>query len=63
MEKETQRDVLCPIALNDSWKTCDWEGPLRKQIQKYNILDFSEWRSEERLKEQFGKLKDGLQVY
>ena len=30
LSSELGRDVLCPIALDDAWKTCDWPGPLRK---------------------------------
>ncbi|MEW8073358.1 MAG: toll/interleukin-1 receptor domain-containing protein [Candidatus Thiodiazotropha sp.] len=41
LEKDLKRDVLCPITLDDAWKYCDWPGPLRNQIMKYNVLDFS----------------------
>jgi len=42
LEKETGRDVLCPVALDDSWKDSEWEKRLMEQIMKYNILEFSE---------------------
>ncbi len=42
VEKQEDRDVLCPIALDDAWKTATWRGPLQFQIQDYNILDFSD---------------------
>ncbi len=42
VEKQEGRDVLCPIALDDAWKTTTWRGPLQFQIQDYNILDFSD---------------------
>ncbi len=57
------RDVLCPIALDDSWEDSDWEGPLRKQIQKYNILDFSGWQDEAEMDVAFQKLIDGLGLF
>lgn len=63
LEKELGRDVLCPVALDDSWKTCDWPGPLRKQIMKYNILDFSNWRDPASFDRQFKKLLDGLALF
>jgi hypothetical protein len=58
IEKQHKRDVICPIALDDSWKTADWPGPLRRQIEDYHILDFSS-PSEG----QFAKLIDGLNLY
>ena len=44
LEKETGRDVLCPVALDGSWKECRWPERLREQIEEYNILDFSDWK-------------------
>lgn len=63
LEKELKRDVLCPVALDDSWKTCDWPGPLRRQIEDYNILDFSAWQETEFFDRQFEKLVDGLDLF
>jgi len=57
LEKEEKRDVLCPIALDDSWKSCDWPGPLRRQVMDYNILDFSD---PEAFDGQFEKLVGGI---
>ena len=34
LEKELSRDVLCPIALDDSWKKSRWPERLREQIQE-----------------------------
>lgn len=50
--------VLCPIALDDSWKDADWRGPLKFQIQDYTILDFSKPRQFDSM---FDRLHDGLQ--
>jgi len=58
LEKELKRDVLCPVALDDSWRSCPWPGPLRKQIEKYNVLDFSK-----NIETQFAKLKEGLGLF
>ena len=38
LEKVLKRDVLCPVALDDAWKTCDWPGPLRRQTEDYEGL-------------------------
>jgi uncharacterized protein YjbI with pentapeptide repeats len=63
LEVETGRDVLCPIALDDSWKDCKWPARLREQIMEYNILDFSEWRDEDKFRRTFGRLVDGLDLF
>lgn len=63
LEIETKRDVLCPIALDDSWKDCDWPERLREQIMEYNILDFSEWRDEDNFRLMFSRLLDGLDLF
>jgi hypothetical protein len=63
MEKELGRDVLCPVALDASWKTSKWPGPLRRQIEDYHVLDFSHWRDAEVFKQQFGKLVEGLRLF
>jgi len=63
LEKEKKKHVLCPVALDDSWKTCSWEARLMEQIKKYNILDFSNWQDDQFFSRQFQKLKDGLQIF
>jgi TIR domain/Pentapeptide repeats (8 copies) len=63
LEKKLRRHVICPVALDDAWKTCAWSGPLRTQIKKYNVLDFSEWRESGLLDRQFGRLVEGLGLF
>jgi uncharacterized protein YjbI with pentapeptide repeats len=63
LEKETGRDVLCPVALDDSWKSSRWPERLMEQVKEYNILDFSEWEDESKFGRTFGKLIDGLGLY
>jgi len=63
LEKELGRDVLCPIALDDSWKNCDWPKVLRQQIVDYNILDFSKWKNDAEFAKMFRKLIDGLELF
>jgi hypothetical protein len=62
LEKELGRDVLCPVALDAAWKTCRWPGPLRRQIEDYHVLDFSQWRERDFFNKQFDKLLDGLRL-
>jgi uncharacterized protein YjbI with pentapeptide repeats len=63
LEIETKRDVLCPVALDDSWKACDWPERLREQIMEYNILDFSGWRDKDNFRRAFTRLLDGLDLF
>jgi len=63
LEKELNRDVMCPVALDDAWKTCSWPGPLRRQIEDYHILDFARWQDADFLTRQFQKLIEGLRLF
>ena len=63
LEKDIGRYVICPIALDDSWKQAPWPNVLMNQIKKYNILDFSEWRDEEKFQKQYAKLLKGLNIF
>jgi len=63
LEKEIERDVLCPVALDDSWKTSPWPERIMEQVKEYNILDFSLWSDDDKFKNMFGKLIDGLNLY
>lgn len=63
LEVETKHDVLCPVALDDSWKACRWPERLREQIMEYNILDFSEWKDEDKFRRMFSRLLDGLDLF
>jgi uncharacterized protein YjbI with pentapeptide repeats len=63
LEKELGRDVLCPIALDDSWKTCNWPERIKEQIMEYNILDFSNWEEDDELDVMFKRLIDGLDMF
>lgn len=63
LEKELKKDILCPLALDDSWKDCDWPEMLRDQIEKYNILDFSAWQNPNSFQRMFAKLLNGLDLF
>jgi hypothetical protein len=63
LEKKLNRDVLCPVALDDSWKGCDWPDKLKAQIKKYHILDFSNWQDDDFFASQFNKLIEGLHIF
>jgi uncharacterized protein YjbI with pentapeptide repeats len=63
LEKEMGRDILCPVALDDSWKSSRWPKRLMEQIMEYNILDFSGWQDDVKFEGMFRKLIDGLELF
>ncbi len=63
LEKEMKKDVLCPVALDDSWKNGPWAKRIMEQIMEYNILDFSEWKDDAKFENAFNKLINGLELF
>lgn len=63
LEKQYGRHVLCPIALDASWKDANWSPILMNQIKKYNVLDFSDWKNERKMGELFNRLLKGLDIF
>ena len=61
--KELNRDVLCPIALDDSWKSARWPARLMEQIMEYNILDYSNWEDDKSFEQVFNKMINGLDMF
>ncbi|HET9907221.1 MAG TPA: toll/interleukin-1 receptor domain-containing protein [Anaerolineales bacterium] len=63
LEKDLSHDVLCPVALDDSWKNSSWPRRIMEQVMEYNILDFSAWKEDDKFGVTFKKLIDGLQLF
>ena len=63
LEKEMERDVLCPVSLDDSWKDSRWPKRVMEQITEYNIVDFSAWQDDSKFDGMFRKLIDGLELF
>ncbi len=65
MEKEINRDVLCPVALDEEWKkpSGSWSQVLMDQVMKYNILDFSHWEDDASFNTLFERLVEGLDLF
>ncbi len=63
LEKELGRDALCPIALDDSWKSSNWPARIMEQVTEYNILDFSRWEDKQTFESKFAKLLSGLDLF
>jgi hypothetical protein len=58
-----QRDVLCPVALDESWKSGRWPKRIMEHIMEYSILDFSKWKDDRNFDKVFRKLVDGLDLF
>ena len=63
LEKEIGKDVLCPIALDDSWESAKWPARLMEQIKEYNILDYSKWNDDNAFEKVFNKMLSGLDMF
>ena len=60
LEKELKRPVLCPLALDQAWRTCDWPMWLRSKIENYNVLDYSKPSA---IVEMMPRLLKGLNIH
>jgi len=63
LEKDLGQDVLCPIALDDGWKTSKWPLRLREQVEEYNILDFHDWQDPGVYEKMFERLLHGMSMF
>ena len=63
LEKEMGQLVLCPVALDDSWKNGRWPKRIREQIVEYNVFDFSAWKNNGRFEDMFHSLIDRLELF
>lgn len=63
-EKEQDRDILCPVALDEAWKDKVLNNPdvSWEHLGKKNVLDFSQWETDG-FDTQFKKLLSGLKIY
>jgi hypothetical protein len=62
LEKEMGRNALCPVALDESWKSSSWPKRVMEQMIEYNILDFSAWKDGSKFENGFRKI-DGLELF
>jgi hypothetical protein len=63
LEKETGRDVLFPVALDDSWKDNRETKRATEEITEYSILDFAAWKDNGKFEDMFRKLINGLELF
>ena len=63
LEKDLGEPVLCPIALDDAWKTPVWQGRILEQIPTEKVLSFADWRDKATVQVQFEKLIEAIAVF
>jgi len=62
LARKLKRDVLCPVALDGAWKSGTGAQCLRPVIERYPVLDFSNWREQNALEPRFRELLEGLRI-
>jgi hypothetical protein len=60
IEKTAKRDVICPVAIDRTWESWTSDPVLKREILKYHILHFTDWRSQDTFGEAYGRLVAGL---
>lgn len=60
LEKDLGEPVLCPISLDDAWKTPMWQGRILEQIPTEKVLSFEDWRDASSMRKQFEKLTGAI---
>jgi uncharacterized protein YjbI with pentapeptide repeats len=63
LEKEMGRVVLCPVALDDSWRDSRSPKTIMEQILEHSILDFSGWKDKSKFDDMFRTLLDRLELF
>lgn len=63
LEKDLGEPVLCPISLDEAWKTPVWQGRILEQIPTEKVLSFADWRDKSSMQAQFEKLIEAVAVF
>jgi uncharacterized protein YjbI with pentapeptide repeats len=64
LAKKLKRNVLCPVALDESWvKESSWPERIMEQIMEYYVVDFAEWQDDSKFDATFRRLIDGLELF
>jgi hypothetical protein len=63
LEKDLGEPVLCPISLDDDWKTPVWQGRILEQIPTDKVLSFANWRDGSAARQQFEKLVESIALF
>jgi uncharacterized protein YjbI with pentapeptide repeats len=60
LEKDLGEAVLCPISLDDAWKTPMWQGRILENIPDDKVLSFAAWRDASVMGTQFDRLIEAI---
>ncbi|MDX1939619.1 MAG: toll/interleukin-1 receptor domain-containing protein [Saprospiraceae bacterium] len=63
VEKESGRNVICPIAIDNEWRNGNLSERIKLQIEKYNVLDFSRWQDPMDFNNKLERLLQGLNLF
>lgn len=63
LEKELGHAVLCPVALDHSWKDSHVPKRIVEQITEYKIFDFSAWSDNRRFEGVLREMIEGLNLF
>jgi len=63
LEKDLGEPVLCPISLDDAWKTPVWQGRILEQIPDEKVLSFADWRAGASARKEFEKLTEAIALF
>jgi hypothetical protein len=63
LEKALGEAVLCPVSVDDFWKTSSGQGRIVEKISEESVLSFAEWSDPAALQAQFARLIEGLDLF
>jgi uncharacterized protein YjbI with pentapeptide repeats len=63
LEKDLGEPVLCPISLDDAWKTPLWQGRILENIAEERVVSFADWRNGAALETQVSRLLEGMGIF
>lgn len=62
-ELEEGREVLCPVALDDTWLSARFNQATMNEIKNKMVLDFSGWQDKDDFERVYKQLEKGLPIY
>lgn len=60
IERSIGEKVLCPVSLDDAWKTASWQGRANDKVPEERVLSFLEWKDVGSFKTSFETLVAAL---
>ena len=63
LEKALGEDVLCPVSLDDAWKTSPFQGRITEKIAEDSVLSFADWQQAPSLQTQVTRLLEAVALF